>query len=70
VPVRVVLEDVLDLGASDLAVLNLDDVEPARVVLSFIELKHKVLIEYVPAHDIIYLNSLLFERLFIEYNTK
>jgi hypothetical protein len=29
VPVRVVLEDVLDLGASYLAVLDLDDVEPA-----------------------------------------
>ena len=55
VPVRVVLEDVLDLGASDLAVLNLDDVEPARVVLSFIELKHKVLIEDVPTDHIIYL---------------
>ena len=54
-PVRVVLEDVLDLRASDLAVLNLDDVEPARVVLSFIELKHKVLIKDVPTDHIIYL---------------
>jgi len=55
VPVRVILEDVLDLGAGDLAVLYLHDVEPARVVLSFVKLKHKVLIEDVPTHHIIYL---------------
>lgn len=54
-PVRVIFEDVLDLCASDLAVLDLHDVEPARVVLSFIELKHKVLIEDVPTNHIIYL---------------
>lgn len=55
VPVRVVLEDVLDLGAGDLTVLDLNDVEPTRVVLSFVKLKHKVLIEDVPTHHIIYL---------------
>jgi hypothetical protein len=55
VPVRVILEDVLDLGAGDLAVLDLHDVEPARVVLSFVKLEHKVLIEDVPTHHIIYL---------------
>ena len=55
VPVWVVLEDVLDLGAGYLAVLDLNDVEPARVVLSFIELEYKVLIENIPAHHVIYL---------------
>ena len=55
VPVRVVLEDVLDLCAGDQTVFYLHDVEPARVVLSFIKLENKVLIEDVPAHHIIYL---------------
>jgi hypothetical protein len=53
VPVRVVLEDVLDLGACDLAVLDLHDVEPPRVVLSFVKLEQKVLIEDIPTHHII-----------------
>jgi hypothetical protein len=55
VPVRIVLEYVLDLGAGYLTVLDLHDVEPARVVLSFVKLEHKVLIEDVPTHHIIYL---------------
>ena len=53
VPVRVVVKDVLDLGAGDLAVLDLHDVEPARVVLSFVKLEQKVLIEDIPTHHII-----------------
>ena len=53
VPVRVVLEDVLDLGACDLAVLDLHDEEPPRVVLSFVKLEQKVLIEDIPTHHII-----------------
>ena len=53
VPVRGVLEDVLDLGAGDLAVLDLHDVEPPRVVLFFVKLEQKVLIEDIPTHHII-----------------
>ena len=53
VPERVVLEDVLDLGAGDLAVLDLNDVEPPRVVLFFVKLEQKVLIEDIPTHHII-----------------
>jgi hypothetical protein len=55
--VSVILENVLNLGACDLSVLDLDDIEPTGVVLSLIKLKHEVLIENVPTHDIIYLIS-------------
>ena len=50
-----VLEDILDLGACDLAVFDLDDVEPARAVLPLIKLKHEILVENVPTHNIVYL---------------
>ena len=55
--VRRILENVLNLGASDLSVLDLDDVEPSGVVFSLIKLEHEVLIENVPTHHIIYLIS-------------
>lgn len=56
-PVRMIVENVLNLGAGDLSVLDLDHVEPTGVVLSLVKLKHEVLIENVPTHHIIYLIS-------------
>lgn len=54
VPERVVLEDVLDFDAGDMMFLDLHDVKPPWVVLFFVKLEKKVLIEDIPTHHIIY----------------
>ena len=50
-----ILEDVLDLCAGNLSIFDLNDIEPPGVVLSFVELKHEIFIENIPAHNVVYL---------------
>ena len=49
-----VVEDVLDLGLRELlAVVELDDVEPATTLLAVVQLEYKVVEEDVPADHVV-----------------